>query len=119
MRVAATAADAQPRVADLDLQLVGTDTCQVDLHDPALTRLVNVGSRIPQPTRRHHSPIPADQRELTVIVWHGKRISTDYTDVNQCNLWMSVARLTEHAIPERSAFRNVLQRIGEFAILVR
>ena len=32
--------------------------------------------------------LAAEQREITIVISHGKRISTDYTDVNQCNLWM-------------------------------
>src|SRR5688572_32256524 len=86
MRVAPAAANAQHRVANIDFQLVRTDARQIDFHHPAVGALVNVGGRIPETSRGYHSPLAAQQRVITIIVSHGKRISTDYTDVNQCNL---------------------------------
>src|SRR5689334_12234020 len=80
MRVAPAAADAQHRVADFKLQLVRTDARQINLDDPTVFRLIDVGGRIPQPPGRYHPPTAADQRELTIFISHGKRISTDCTD---------------------------------------
>src|SRR5690349_6899924 len=73
MRIAATATDAQDSVANFHLQLVRTNAGQIDLHHPAVARLINVGCGTPQPARRYHSPTAAHQREFSIFDSHGRR----------------------------------------------
>src|ERR1043165_5458066 len=74
MCVAAATADRQQRLAYLDLQFVRTDAGQIDLHEPAVSRTIDVRRRIPEPVRRPYPPIRSDQRELLIDVSHSKRI---------------------------------------------
>src|SRR6266849_7063575 len=50
--VAAQSADAQKRAVDRDLDVSGLDAGEIDFHDPAIVRAINVGRRMPQAPRR-------------------------------------------------------------------
>src|ERR1043165_437142 len=73
MCVASTTANAQQRAAYLDLQFVRTNAGEVDFHDPAVVRTIDVRRRVPEPARRYHPPIRSDQRELFIDVSHSAR----------------------------------------------
>jgi len=49
--VASQATDAQQAAVDRDLDILGPDARQINLHDPAIPRAVHIGGRTPQTSR--------------------------------------------------------------------
>ena len=62
--VTSPATNGQERTLDIDLDVLGSNSCEIDFHDPTITGAVDIGGGAPQTTRRPPMAIVANHAEV-------------------------------------------------------